>query len=488
MDFVTNFHLFLRMKTRKLYFSIGCFLLAGQWLSAQQVYQSRHYGTPGDVYLYNRFTTGFSNDGLAAGGAGVTWDMSTNQELNTHVNDIVEPGEGIDQFTFLTVCALSGLSGLDCFGVWSNTDQCVELKDSLQLLNFTLYDLQRYQAKASNLLLENFIGFKVDLGGLPTQAVIVYENPDTIFHFPVSYGDDWTSGTQYGLNLNPAGQNILYSARQTRTTTIDGWGTLQTPYDTFENVIRLRSDILRLDTIIENDTDVTTLIADQVEFMWLDTNYTLPVMTANGIITPNDSVIINALEYIYEATCPAPTWVVDTGADTFYIGAGGSVTIPFNIQNSNADNYSWDFGDGQFQESTGSVTHDYNVPGEYGMSISGCMTNCLPLNSCSFQIIDFVILDTVSSVTIVPGVQLGIKLFPNPAADHLNLSIPDNLGPQQYQIVDITGRQLKSGTISAGASTIDSHELADGVYTLQLRSDNGAGKQVAIMRFMILQE
>ena len=475
------------MKTLIFYFAIGISLCMTQSVNSQQVYKSNHYGSPGDLYLYNRFASGFSNDGMAAAGANIVWDMSTNNELNTHVNQIVEPGEGIDQFTFLTVCSLGGLSPLDCISVWGATEQCVELKDSLQLLNFTLYDLQRYQNKIPNVLLENFIGFKVNLSGLATQAVIVYQIPDTIMHFPVAYGDNWTSHTNYGLDLNPAGQNILYSSSQSRITTIDGWGTLMTPYDTFTNVIRLRSDILRLDTIVENNTDTTTLIADQVEFMWLDSNYTLPIMTANGIITPDDSVIINALEYIYESTCPAPTWSANTGADTFYIGPSGDVTIIFNIQNSNADTYSWDFGDGQFLQSTGPVAHDYNVPGEYAMSVTGCMTNCLPLNSCSFQILDFVILDTTTSVITIPGEELGIKLYPNPVTDQINMYIPEKLAAQQYELFDITGRLVKSGRLDAGHSTADVHELSEGVYSIQMRSVTSAGKQLAIMRFMVMR-
>ena len=461
--------------------------MMAQSIDAQQVYESRHYGTPGDVYLYNRFASGFSNEGMTAAGANITWDMSTNLELNTHVNQIVEPGEGIDQFTFLTVCALSGLSSTDCFAAWNASDQCVELKDSLQLLDFTLYDLQRYQTKTNNLLLENFIGFKVDLTGLPTQAVIVYQNPDTTIQFPVVYGNAWTSQTHYGLDLNAAGQNILYNATQSRLTTIDGWGTLMTPYDTFVNVVRLRSDILRIDTIIQNNKDTTILVADQVEFMWLDTNYTLPVMTANGIITPNDSIIINALEYIYEATCPTPTWVADPGADTFYIGPSGDVTIIFNILNSNADTYSWDFGDGQFLESTGPVAHDYNVPGEYAMSVTGCMTNCLPMNSCSFQIIDFVIIDSTTTDITIPGEDLGIKLYPNPVSDLVNMFIPEKLGTQQYQLFDIAGRIVKSGKIYAGSTTIEIEDLSEGVYTIQFQSSFGLNREVAIMRFMVMK-
>ena len=463
-------------------------LLNVQWLSAQQVYQSHHYGSPGDIYLYNRFAPGLLNDAIIQDGTGVIWDVSSMTELNTHANQILEPGEGINQFNFLAICALSGLSTLDCFETWNNTDQVVQLKDSLLLLDFVLHDLQRFQARDGNLLLENFIGFTVDLGGTPTQAVIVYENQDTIMHFPVNYGDAWTSETHYGLDLTSAGENVLYNSTQTRITTIDGWGTVQTPFDTFENVIRLRSDILRLDTIVEDGTDTTTLIADQIEYMWLDTNYNLPIMTANGLITASDSIILDAVEYIYEASCPIPTWSLDPGGQVFEIDTSGTVTVDFNILDNNADAFSWDFGDGQFIMSTGDTSHTYTEPGVYSIAVAGCMTDCLPLNSCNFQIITIVVVDTATAISNVDGQNLGIKLFPNPTKGDLNLFIPTILGKQQYRIADMTGRTLQSGAINEGETRLSTDLLPNGLYSIQFTSISNPNAPVAFTRFMIMKE
>jgi len=480
--------LFLGMNTKKLLILGVTFLMCVQLLTAQQEYKASHYGEPGDQYLYNRLPLGFSNQVVTQDGENVIWDLSTNLNLNTHTNQVVEPGEGISQFTFLTVCSLSGLSTFDCLAVWNSTDQAVLLKDTLFLLDFELYNLQRYQSKVSNLLLENFIGFTVDLSGTVTQAVIVYQNPDTVLHFPIFYGNEWTSATTYGLDLTPAGQNILYEAIQTRETRVDGWGTLMTPYDTFTNVVRLRSDILRIDTIVQDGTDTITLIADQVEYMWFDTAYSLPVMTANGIIGPNDSIIINALEYIYEATCPVPTWTVDPGSTEFYIGEDGTVTIDFNVLNSNANTYDWDFGDGQFGNSTGSISHEYSAPGEYAVAVFGCMTNCLPINSCSFQLIDFEIIDTTTSVTNVDGKSLGISAYPNPATDRINLFIPSSLGEQHYTILDMTGGIVVSGKANGGNTSIDALNIPDGIYTLQIRPVSNPNGRVAYVRVIVMKE
>jgi len=263
---------------------------------------------------------------------------------------------------------------------------------------------------------------------------------------------------------------------------------VQTPFDTFENVIRLRSDILRLDTIVEDGTDTTTLIADQIEYMWLDTNYNLPIMTANGLITASDSIILNAVEYIYEASCPIPTWSLDPGGQVFEIDTSGTVTIDFNILDNNADAFSWDFGDGQFIMSTGDTSHTYTEPGVYSIAVAGCMTDCLPLNSCNFQIITIVVVDTATAISNVDGQNLGIKLFPNPTKGDLNLFIPTILGKQQYRIADMTGRTLQSGAINEGETRLSTDLLPNGLYSIQFTSISNPNAPVAFTRFMIMKE
>ncbi len=473
------------MQRIKLYSFIVISILCCQPLFGQQVYQLRHYGKPGDIYLYNRLT-GAQNTEVLQSGTDVTWDLSSNTNLNTHVSEIVTPGEGINQFTFLAICTLGGISPFDCFTIWNNTDQALLIPDTLSLFQFSLTNLQRYQNKTSTRLLENFFGFTVDLGGTVTQAVIVYQSPDTIINFPVLYGNQWTSQITWTLDLSATGQNIAYSSSQDRTTSIDSWGTLITPYDTFENVIGLRSEILRQDTLITDSISIP-LSLTQVEYMWFDTNYTLPVMTANGVATDSTD-IISAVQYIYEATCATPTWTADSDQDVYYIDTSGTVTVNFVITNSNANEYSWDFGDSTFGTSTGSVSHSYDSAGTYAVAVSGCMTNCLPLNSCSFAIIDFEIRDTTTSVPVIPGDEIGINLYPNPVTESLTLEIPNQLGIQQYRVFDIAGRQVDRGILNTGHSVIPSDDLESGVYTIQLWNKEGNRNQLAIMRFMVMSK
>ncbi len=450
----------------------------------QQVYQLNDYGKPGDIYLYNRFS-GIQNTEVLHSGPDVTWDLSSNTNLNTHVSQIITKDQGIDQSTFLGICSLSAHSIFDCLNIWNNTDQALLIPDTVQFFTLTLKNLQRYQNLTTNRLLENFIGFTTLLGGLPTKAALVYQTPDTILNFPVTYGHQWTSKVKWSIDLSPTGQNIAYSSKQNRSTSVDSWGTLKTPYDTFENVIRIRSEIMRDDTLFTDSTTVPVHLT-QVEYMWFDTNYTLPIMTANGIATDSTDNI-SAYQYIYNSTCAVPTWTVDSDQDTFYIDNTGSVTVHFVITGSNANEYQWDFGDGTFENSTGDISHTYTEAGSYSIGITGCMTNCLPLNSCSFGIVDFEIIDSLSSVAIIPGDEIGIKLYPNPVSHSFNVMIPAELGIQQYQILNISGRQVESGVLKPGTTLMTSDQLENGVYTIRMWNKEKKRNQVAILSLCVIQ-
>lgn len=461
-------------------------LLFVQCMYGQQVYQAKDYGSIGTIYLYNRLTAVLPGDLVSENGANVIWDLRNFEELNTHPNTIVSPSQAIEQNTFLGMCAVSGIPFLDCFGIWGNTDQALVTQDSLTLFGFSLVDLKRFHNKTPNLLLENFFGFTVDLTGEPMTAAIVYAKPDTILRFPVAYEDQWVSRVNWSVDLNPIGQNIRYKSNQTRTSTVDAWGTIITPYDTFTNVIRVKSAIQHVDTLFQ-DSLTLPINVTQVEYSWYDTLYKLPVMVATGIVTDSTEVI-TVVEYIYEATCAAPTWSVTPSAPVVYLDQNGTVTVDFVVDNSNADEYTWDFGDGPTETSTGDISHTFSISGDQFVFVTGCMTNCLPLNSCSNMIVEFTILDTISSVEVIPGDELGIKLFPNPVNDVLVLEIPNELGTQLYKITDLTGRNIATGMLQPGNSSIKTDGWLNGMYQMQVWKKDRSDNVVGILRFAVLKE
>lgn len=456
-----------------------------QFLYSQQVYQLKHYGGPGTIYLYNPATGLLETPSIIQAGENVSWDITSYTTLNTHPTQIVTPSQAFDQFTFTIFCSLSGIPAFDCFNIWSQTEQALQLEDSLSLLGLSLLDLKRFQNKTSNLLLENFFGFTVNFQGAPTDAVIVYQQPDTIFSFPLAYGAEWSSRINWNVDLSVTGENIMYSSKQNRTSSVDAWGTVYTPYDTFTNVVRVRSEIVSMDSLFTDTIDIPVNFR-LLEYMWFDTSYKLPIMIARGIITDTMELITN-LEYIYEETCPQATWTVTTDADVYYLDQSGNVTVNFTLENPNADEYTWDFGDGNIETTTGNISHTYNIVGEFGAGVTACMTNCLPLNTCETAFIDFTILDTTTSVEIIPGELLGITLYPNPAKNVISIEIPETIGTQHYIVSDITGRQIDDGMMNTGITQLLTNTWGNGVYTIRFRSKVISRSQMAVMKFALIR-
>lgn len=132
--------------------------------------------------------------------------MGSSSGLKTHPNRILEPGEGINQFNFLSVCNLGGFSiGIVLmYGTTLIRQFNSRIRSSFSILFCMICSVIRQRPKTCySRILSDLL---CQIGGTPTQAVIVYQVPDTIMHFPVNYGDNWTSETRYGLYLNPAGQ------------------------------------------------------------------------------------------------------------------------------------------------------------------------------------------------------------------------------------------------------------------------------------------
>ena len=448
---------------------------------AQQQYFAHHYGGPGTIYLYNSIF-GFNQDSmLLQSGPGVTWDLSITDPL-THTTRIVTKEQAIDYFTYLTICSFGGNDVFSCASIWNSTDQVWLNTDTLTLFQFSLTNSQRFQKRTNTQLLENFLGFTADIGGSSMNAVVVYSNPDTILHFPVTYGESFTSDIHWQIDLTPIGQNVQYQSHQTRATTIDAWGDVITPLQTFANAVRMRSVIHR-DDILTSDTTMIPVNVTQVEYMWFDTSYKLPIMIANGVIT-DSSEVLTLIQYLWDKTCAVPTWSAAVGSDTYTIDSSGSVTVTFTIENSNADEYAWDWGDGQVDTTSGSTTHTYSQPGVYEVGLTACMTNCLPLNSCSYDILEFEIL---TGIETIPGEKAGIKIYPNPVGSQVNLFVPESVGKTKFSLMDINGKQVMSGALSIGTNSIISADLPGGMYAMQILPDDPTTQHHYVLRFIVLK-
>lgn len=167
----------------------------------------------------------------------------------------------------------------------------------------------------------------------------VYTIPDTLFKFPLQYNNTRISGAACTIAIPP---DLYYrNTVSTRADTINGWGTVVTPYATFPNCLKYVSTVIQVDSVavygnpvISNDT---TMYRD---IKWFDPAQNYPVVMVRqrktaGVYLTQTIEYADAKQYFQPAAFFAYYPLTPNMGDT----------ITFQNLSTNAYNYKWYFGD-----------------------------------------------------------------------------------------------------------------------------------------------
>jgi len=136
----------------------------------------------------------------------------------------------------------------------------------------------------------NNAGVLYTISGIPIP--LKYNSPDILYRFPMEYGSTGSSFAEYAFGADNFG---FISKEISRENTVDGWGTLTTPYGTFE-VLRLKSDVVELDSIYIDSLGMgAPLYREYTEYSWLGKEHKIPLLKitssfGGAIVTYLDSL------------------------------------------------------------------------------------------------------------------------------------------------------------------------------------------------------
>lgn len=165
--------------------------------------------------------------------------------------------------------------------------------DSLAFIGNVPSDLTDQYKKSSSSFRE--VGFSFSYAPLGNFSVpIVYSNPDYIYRFPLNYSNTDTSDAHWSFNAQSFG---LFFIDETihRTNNADGWGTLITPFGTFQ-CVREVSVVTTTDSIA-TDSVTGYMIARPIhaEYKWLATGMKIPVLEVDADLVNNAEVVTNVV-------------------------------------------------------------------------------------------------------------------------------------------------------------------------------------------------
>jgi len=272
------------------------YLFCVQALFAQITLNNSDMPVANDTIRYS-VVTNFAGIAPKPTGANHTWDFSglqySSQTVDTFVSIL---STGLYAFQFPT----------SSFAIKSNTPPV-----SLGTIAVN-YDYDFYKKSTSAYMLS---GLGANVSGLPIG--IPYTVLDTIYRFPLDYGNTGTCTSNFGVTVPTLGH---YSGVKTRIDTVDGWGTLITPYGTF-SVLRVKSIINETDSVFVTQFGLGLKFAlpQRTEYRWLANGKKTPLLqitvtgTAISDVLYQDSlknvptsISVNNLENTWFSIYPNP--------------------------------------------------------------------------------------------------------------------------------------------------------------------------------------
>lgn len=224
------------------------FIFFAAFAFAQITITQNHLPAVNDTIHYKSGT--FNNFDPNATGTNYTWNFSTISANNLWADTIISVTQTPIVYNVV-------------FNILIANQAYINQTPPSLGMGLEVSDYYDFYKKATNYYRK--AGFGATINGV--QTPVKYDNPELYFKLPLTYGTTDSSVSKYGLPIPGYG---YYGQTITRKHIADGWGTLITPYGTFE-AIRVKHIIDIKDTIYSESLNFGYIITrpTSYEYYWL---------------------------------------------------------------------------------------------------------------------------------------------------------------------------------------------------------------------------
>ena len=372
--------------------------------------------------------------GYSLSGSGVTWDLSSLEPLTQRVESFV-PMTSVPtmyQFVFVPFVVANLASPNDL---------------NLPVTGLPVTDSYSFYKNSADGFDEAGSAMKVSAFPL----MLKYDVPDRLYSLPLTSESEWNSSACAEFSLPGL---VYFSNEKIRTSAVDAWGTLITPFGTF-NTLRVKSVLVEHDSVAIDTLGIQMPVTRNItEYKWLAPGQGIPVLS----ISEEGGVISAMYRDIYRPGYEQMT--VNIGNDTAVM-KGQTITLTANVTNGVPPfQYIWgNFG------TTPSITLVVDTVIQTGVVVVDAMNN--------------VAMDMITiSVKYGPSIQennpLPLQISPNPSDGIFTVLFPERIKEGTLTVTNLAGRVLRQQPLSgvSGKEIIDLSGSAPGVYFIQLKTGN----------------
>lgn len=349
----------------------------------------------------------------------------------------------------------------------------VKVSDGFSLGPISLSNIYNfYNKSATKYTIE---GYGAEVSGIPLPST--YSDEDEFYQFPLDYGDMDTSTFSVKINIPTIG---YLKFEGTRINIVEGYGTLITPYDTF-NTIKVKTIVDEIDSLS------TSFISfgfprKTITYKWLCNTEKIPALEVTGIDI-GGSFIPNQIRYrdqFRESAIPFRPFA-NYEASLTYCSMADTITLTNrSTPRLGSNTYLWDISPATFNyvaASTDASTSPkvvFNAPGLYTVKLSTTVaavgTGGVALTDDSTSVDYILVRDFGNAVADVSSVE-AIHVYPNPAQNMLQLD--SKMDILSARIFDMQAKLIMDKQVLFN-HTLDISQLAKGSYFVEFT--NKAGK------------
>jgi hypothetical protein len=209
----------------------------------------------------------------------------------------------------------------------------------------TISDVTDFYKKSSTDLRQ--VGVGVTLSSLPVPTF--YNPVDKLYKFPLNYNNIDSAPAKFSISIPTLG---YYGANIKRKNRVDGWGSLTTPFGTFQT-LRVKSEVertdsLKLDTLLPFGFSFPR--PTLYEYKWMAKNLKYPVLQINTNIIAGTEVIVS-IQYQDSLRTLGIQDVAKKQSNTIVLKKMGDGQYQLSRSNSaQSDVYLFDFNGKQLQQ------------------------------------------------------------------------------------------------------------------------------------------
>ena len=246
------------------------FALLPTMLCAQITLEVSDFADGGDTVRVSN-TNDFSID-YASTGDNYTWDfsglMAESQTLKDYQS--MDNASAIPAFTF-------GAFADEAYQATNFAETVdIPLDAAGEFLPISIDVINQFSRNTANGITS--VGLSIGISG--TEIPVTSDTIETRYAFPMNYEDSYTSNGYSYLDLNPI-YNAIWIQYRTRNTEVDGYGSITTPYGTFD-VLRVKHEIIERDSVyidlFEGAEWYELPVPVRYEYEWITKNEKEPIL------------------------------------------------------------------------------------------------------------------------------------------------------------------------------------------------------------------